>query len=196
MIKKILLGLALVLVLLVIVVAMQPADFRITRTATIDGPPALVVQQINDFHNWHAWSPFEKLDPDAKRTFSGSESGKDAKYGWSGNDQMGEGEMTITKSTPEEVRIDLHFIRPRPDNSEAIFQFKPVGEKTEVTWIMEGKKDLIAKAMFLFIDMDKMLGAMFEEGLTSLNTSVKDKQASTSEKPAEASAPAEASEEK
>ena len=54
MIKKLILGiLALVVVgvvVLCVVVAMQPADFKITRSATFNAPPEKVFEQINDFH--------------------------------------------------------------------------------------------------------------------------------------------------
>ena len=51
----ILLGLAAIVVGLVIVIAMQPADFRVERSATIPAPPAEVFAQVNDFHAWKEW---------------------------------------------------------------------------------------------------------------------------------------------
>src|SRR2546423_1719225 len=115
MIRKILLAipiqLLLALVGLAIFVAVQPADFHLTRSDKIDAPPAQVFAQVNDFHNWKAWSPWVKLDPNAKESFLGPSSGTGAGFTWAGNEEVGEGRMTIVESKPNElVRIKLEFM--------------------------------------------------------------------------------------
>jgi len=57
MLKKVLIALAAIVAIFLIVVALQPADFRVERTATIAAPQADVFAQVNDFHKWDAWSP-------------------------------------------------------------------------------------------------------------------------------------------
>src|SRR5438094_4163018 len=112
----ILIGVAAVVLILVAVIALQPADFRITRTATISAPAADVFAQVNDFHKWEAWSPWAKLDPNAKSTFEGPPVGTGAIVKWSGNDEVGVGSMTITESRPNElIRIKLDFVKPPQD---------------------------------------------------------------------------------
>ncbi len=76
---------------------MAEDTYTVTRSATIDAPPARVYEQVVDFHNWHNWSPWEDLDPDLKRTYTGSESGKGAAYAWTGNRKAGEGRMEMTR---------------------------------------------------------------------------------------------------
>ena len=61
MLKRILIGIAALIVLFIAVVAMQPADFKIVRSATVSAPAAIVFAQVNDFHKWDAWSPW-RLD--------------------------------------------------------------------------------------------------------------------------------------
>jgi uncharacterized protein YndB with AHSA1/START domain len=165
-------GLAVIVaaaVVFVIVVALQPAAFRITRSATIAAPPAEVFAQVNDFHNWDAWSPWAKLDPACKYTFEGPPSGTGAVFTWSGNDQVGEGRMTITESRPNElIRIQLDFIRPFKSTCTTEFEFKPEGEQTAVTWTMSGEKDFLSKGFCLFMDMDKTVGGDFEKGLAQM----------------------------
>ena len=80
MIMPILIGLAVVVVVFVIVVAMRPEDFRVTRSAIISAPPPTVFEQVNDFHKWDDWSPWAKLDPTCKNTFDGAPAGKGAKF--------------------------------------------------------------------------------------------------------------------
>jgi polyketide cyclase/dehydrase/lipid transport protein len=159
---------ALVLVF-VVVVATRPADFRITRSATIPASPPAVFVQVNDLHNWQQWSPWAKLDPDAKVTFDGPTAGKGASFHWAGNSQVGEGTMTLVESQPSElVRFKIEFMKPFTATNDAEFTFKPVGDQTEITWTMSGKNNFMAKAFSLFVDCDKMVGGEFEKGLENL----------------------------
>jgi uncharacterized protein YndB with AHSA1/START domain len=168
-IGNVLLGLAVVVALLVVAVALQPADYRVTRSATIAAPPAAVFAQVNDFHDWETWSPWAKLDPACKYSYEGAAAGEGAVFKWSGNDQVGEGGMTILESRPNElVRIKLEFLRPFADSCSTEFTFKPEGEHTAVSWTMSGKKNLVAKAFCLFTNMDKTLGGEFEKGLAQM----------------------------
>src|SRR5436309_15413107 len=106
MLRKILLigggSIAALLVLLALVVAMQPSEFRISRSAKMNAPPSAVFAQVNDFHNWDAWSPWTKLDPNAKTTFEGPTSGTGSTFSWSGNDKIGAGRQAIVESVPDE----------------------------------------------------------------------------------------------
>lgn len=169
MLKKILLALAAVVIVFLIVVALQPSGFSIARSVTIDTPPAVPFALVNNLPRWQAWSPFEKLDPAMKRTFEGPQEGVGAIYRWAGNDQAGEGTMTIIESRPGElVRIQLDFIKPFAGKAEAQFVFKPAGTGSTATWAMTGQNNFIGKAMCLFINMDKCVGDQFTEGLTAL----------------------------
>jgi len=173
MLKKVLIGIVVVIAGFLAVVAIQPAEFHITRSATIAAPPAAVFAQVNDFHNWEAWSPWEKIDPQMKRTYEGPLSGRDAVYGWVGNSEVGEGRMTLTESRPAElVRIRLEFLKPFPATNTAEFTFKPDGSGTAVTWSMDGKKNFVSKAFCLFMNMDKMIGGQFEKGLAQMKSIV------------------------
>jgi hypothetical protein len=75
MLKKILIGVAVIIAALIGFVAMQPDDFRIERSAIVAAPASVVFTQVNDFHKWQAWSPWAKLDPAAKAAFGGAGGG-------------------------------------------------------------------------------------------------------------------------
>jgi hypothetical protein len=163
----------LVIALFVIVVAMRPADFRIARTVTMAAPAARIFPNVNDFRQWQAWSPYDKRDPDMKRTYEGAPAGVGAVYGWNGDNNVGEGRSTIVESkAPELVRIKLEFFRPFKGTNQAEFTFQPNGSGTAVTWALEGKYNFITKAMGLFLSMDKMIGGDFEQGLANLKANV------------------------
>jgi hypothetical protein len=169
MLLTIILILAAVILVFAGIVAMQPADYRVSRTATISAPPATVFSQVNDFHNWKAWSPWAKLDPNALNTFQGPDAGTGSIFSWAGNNKVGEGRMTITESRPNElVKIALEFVKPFRSNSTSQFAFRPENGHTVVTWSMDGKNNFIAKAFCMFMNMDKMLGGEFEKGLADM----------------------------
>ena len=169
MMLKILIGLAAIVVVLVVVIAMRPAEFRVERTATISAPAPVVFAQVNDFRQWEAWSPYAKRDPAMKKSFEGAPAGVGAIYTWSGNNEVGEGRTTIIESRPNElVRIKLEFVRPFAATSTAEFTFRPEGERTAVTWSLDGRNGFPAKAMGLVMNMDRMIGDDFEKGLAQM----------------------------
>ena len=150
-------------------VAMQPSEYRVARSATIAAPPAAVFEQVNDFHKWEAWSPWAKLDPDAKATFEGPPAGPGAIFKWSGNNEVGEGTMTVTESRPAHlISIKLDFVKPMAGTSTTEFTFKPQGDQTNVTWAMFGQNNFVSRAICMFMNQDKMVGGYFEQGLENL----------------------------
>jgi len=173
MIIKILIGLVVVVVVFAVIVALQPSEFRVVRSATISALAPAVFAQVNDFHKWEAWNPWAKLDPAMKQTYEGAPAGTGAIYTWSGNKEVGEGRMTLTESRPNElIRIKLEFFKPFAATNTAEFTFKPEGNQTTVTWSMTGENNFIAKAVHLFMNMDKMVGGQFEKGLAQMKSVV------------------------
>jgi Polyketide cyclase / dehydrase and lipid transport len=173
MVKTTLIVLAAVALFVVVVVAMQPSEFSVARSTTVAAPPAAVFAQVNDFHRWEAWNPWGKIDPAMKQTYQGAPAGTGAIYTWTGNKEVGEGRMTLTESRPNDlIRIKLEFFKPFAATNTAEFAFKPEGNQTLVTWSMRGDNNFIAKAIHLFISMDKMVGGQFEEGLASMKSVV------------------------
>jgi uncharacterized protein YndB with AHSA1/START domain len=171
MLKKTLIVIAVILVVFLIIVATRPADFRIARSVTIAAPPPVVFAQVNDFRKWEPWNPWGKIDPAMKQTYEGPSAGKGASYSWVGNKDVGEGRMTITESRPTDlVVINLEFIKPFAAVNTTEFTFKPEGNQTTVTWTMTGQNNFMAKAMCMFMNMDKMVGGQFEKGLAAMKS--------------------------
>ncbi len=152
-----------------IVVARRPSEFRVSRTTTIAAPAPVVFAQVNDFHKWSAWSPYEKRDPQMRKTYEGAPAGTGAVYSWAGNREVGEGRTTIVESRPSDlIRIRLEFEKPFKATSTAEFTFEPDGERTAVTWSLTGRHNFVMKAMCLFMNMDRMTGGDFEKGLADM----------------------------
>ncbi len=151
--------------------ATKPDTFRVQRSASIKAPPEKIYALINDLHGWGAWSPYEKKDPEMKRTHSGAPSGKGAIYEWHGNKNVGQGRMEIVEASPPwKIIIKLDFISPFEAHNIAEFTMAPSGDTTNVTWEMHGPAPLISKVMQVFINMDAMVGNDFADGLTNLKT--------------------------
>jgi uncharacterized protein YndB with AHSA1/START domain len=174
MLKIILVALPIVITVLGLVVTMQSSEFRVVRTATLSAPAQTLFALVNDFHRWEAWSPWERLDPTLERSYSGAPAGVGAVYSWVGNKQVGEGRMTILESHPNNlIRFKLEFLKPFAATHTAEFTFEPEGDRTRVTWNMFGEKNFLSKAIGLFLNMEKMIGNNFEQGLGQMELAAK-----------------------
>jgi uncharacterized protein YndB with AHSA1/START domain len=165
-------GIIVVLVSMVLALAAnQPDTFRVERKMEIKAAPDKVFAVVDDFHQWAAWSPWEHLDPNMKKAFSGPASGKGAGYTWEGNKDVGKGAMEITDaSAPAKIDIKLDFLAPFEAHNTTEFTFASSGDGTMVTWAMTGPNPFPMKIMHVFISMDAMVGKDFERGLGNLKS--------------------------
>jgi uncharacterized protein YndB with AHSA1/START domain len=165
---------ALLIILLVVAAvaiyaATRPNSFRVERSLLISASPERIFALINDFHAWTKWSPYENLDPNLQRSYSGAASGQGAAYAWQGNGKAGKGSMTIAQSQPpSHIAIDLDFIKPFRATNKVDFTIAPEGGAARVTWAMQGQWPYMAKLMGLFMNMDNLIGRDFEKGLANL----------------------------
>ena len=146
------------------------AGFSLSRSTRVQADVATVHALIDDFREWPKWSPWEGVDPDLRRDYSGPDHGVGSTYHWSGNKKAGEGEMQIKESTPTSVVVDLEFLKPFKATNVTTFSLVPAGDATEVTWTMTGTRgalmSLLGKLFF-----DKAIGRDFEKGLAALKQS-------------------------
>ena len=140
-------------------------SFSQTHETTIAAPPATVHALVADFREWQKWSPWEGLDPDLERDYSGE--GVNQRYRWSGNKQAGEGEMRMTGLTPERIDLDLEFIKPFKAQNKIDFVLTPEGDGTRVAWTMSGHRNVLLAAMGKAF-FDKAIAKDFDRGLASL----------------------------
>jgi hypothetical protein len=143
------------------------ASFSMTRSTTVDAPPERVHPLIDDFRAWQQWSPWEGVDPDLQRTYTGPERGVGSHYAWSGNKKAGEGTMEITSSTPSAVVVDLRFLKPFKATNVTRFDLTPVGGGTRVDWTMTGERNAVMSLMGKLF-FDQAIGKDFDRGLASL----------------------------
>jgi len=177
MLKTVAVVVVVLILALLVFAATKPDTFRVQRAASINAPPETIFALINDFHDWGSWSPFERLDPAMKRTYTGAPNGEGSVYEWKGNRKAGAGRMEIAESSPpSKVTIKLDFVRPMEGHNIIEFTLEPKGDSTNVTWAMHGPNPYLAKVMTIFCSMDKMVGKDFETGLANMKT-IAEKQA-------------------
>ena len=164
---------AIVIIAFLVIASMRPSTFSLQRSINVNATPEKIFPHLNDFKNWGAWSPWEKMDPELKRSFSGSASGKGAHYSWIGNKKVGEGNMEITRSVPSSnIELDLNFLKPFKASNVTEFKITQNGNTSNVNWEMRGPLNLFMKIMHMFMNMDKMVGKDFEAGLANLKSIV------------------------
>ncbi len=152
---------------------MSEDTFSVQRRTTIDARSDAVYAELVDFRRWEHWSPWEGLDPDLQRTYSGPESGVGSRYGWVGNRKVGAGSMEMTQAVQDSsVEIRLEFLKPFKATNTVRIELTAEGGGTAVSWTMTGAKTLMTKIMGIFWPMDKMVGGDFERGLAQLKSLV------------------------
>lgn len=169
MFKKILIAVVLISGVFAVLVSMRPDEFQVSRTIRIAAAPERIFPYVNNVQSWDKWSPWAKIDPQAKFSYEGPAEGVGAISRWDGNNEVGTGSMTVIESRPNEyIKFDLEFLKPFAGHNTADFVFKSEADKTTVTWSMSGKNNFITKAVGLFLNCDKMVGDQFEKGLENL----------------------------
>ena len=171
MLSLIAIGAGILIAALLGVAAARPNTFRVQRSRKIQAPPETIFALLQDFRQWPAWSPYEKLDPAMSREYSGAPSGAGAVYQWAGNRKAGAGRAEIIDArAPQRVVIKLDFLKPFEGHHTAEFALAAQGDATTVTWAMYGPQPYLCKLMSLFVNMDRMIGKEFEAGLANLES--------------------------
>ncbi len=146
---------------------------QVSRSIKIDRPAKMVFKAVNSMHTFNAWSPWAKLDPDAKYEFSGPVNGVGSKMSWSGNEEVGSGRQEIIESNPyESVKLELYFDGQGDDPSWATHQIKDMGDSSEITWVFDADFKGNIMGRYFGMMMDGMLGPQYESGLRNLKALV------------------------
>jgi effector-binding domain-containing protein len=171
MLRKILVGLVVVLVVLAVVGLILPRHVEVKRSVTINRPASLVYATVNSFALFPKWSPWQDLDPNMTQTTEGPRDGVGAKLVWKGNDKVGSGTQVITASTTDRsVASDLDF--GDMGAAKSLMTLAPDGNMTRVTWTVDVDMGANPIGHYIGLTMDGMLGKDFASGLNRLKTLV------------------------
>ena len=168
MLKKILVGIVLLVAVFIVIMMMQPSNYHVERTARINAPAEIVWTQISDFEHWKAWNPWQKLDPEQRITISGDAGTVGHSSHWAG-ENTGKGTMTISEATePSRLVINLDFDEPMESQAQTTLDVDPQGDAVDVTWSIDGANDFMGKFFGLVMGMEDMIGSAYESGLADL----------------------------
>lgn len=160
---------AIVIVVFLVVKAVQSPHYVIARSVVINAPADKVFPYLNTRAIANSWNPFLKQDPAVKITLSGPGAGVGSKTAWEGNTRMGAGNAEVIESVPNDhILVKLDMQRPMACRQVASYWLEPAGNGTKVTWKVEGDNTFIPRVMCTFMNMDKMVGGAFLQGLTEL----------------------------
>ncbi|MCH9661691.1 MAG: SRPBCC family protein [Bacteroidetes bacterium] len=163
-------GLAILIGIIVLLILIAPKKYQVSRSIVIDKPVSEVFQYIKQVKNQDHWSPWQKRDPNMKKTLTGVDGEVGFTTRWeSDHKQVGHGEQEI-KSIIENERMEseLRFLKPFKSVSNGYFTTEAEGNGTKVTWGFYGTHKVPVNVMMMFFNMDKAVGKDFEEGLTDL----------------------------
>jgi polyketide cyclase/dehydrase/lipid transport protein len=163
-------GIGVLAIIGVLVYAATLSDtFQVQRSLRINASADKIFPLINDMRSMNTWNPFAEADPNIKITYTGPDSGKGARYEWTGDSKVGEGNIEITDaSSPNKVTLQLNMLKPLEAHNTVVFTLVPNGNGTDVTWAMNGERPFIGKVMDAVFNMDRMVGGQFEKGLAKL----------------------------
>ena len=169
---KFLKGLLVVVIILVIAVVIMgmsaDSEYRVERTVNIDACYGDVYAKISDFHSWNEWGPWAKNDPDCKYTYEGNVAEVGMKSMWFGDPELtGSGSMTCTEISDAGIIFDLDFLTPHESSSKGSMMMEKTDDGINVTWTSYGEFNGLMEKIFMgvFMDLDEMMGPMFEQGL-------------------------------
>jgi|SRR5271156_3808836 len=169
MLVRVVLIVACLIAAVLLFAASKPKTFQLQRSITIKAPPEKIFPFINDLHQWSAWAPQDKEDPNIQRTFSGAAAGEGAASNWQGSGSSGQGRMLITESVPDrKVSVAVDFAKPFVAHNVNVFTLEPTGDSTTVSWNFTGENVYMLKLMSIFVPMERVMGKHFDDGLANL----------------------------
>lgn len=165
----VLICLGLAVLMLLAYAATRPDEFRVERRLRIAAPADRLWPLVGELGGFNRWNPYERKDPLIKTRYDGASRGVGSRYAWE-SDKVGTGSMEIIDQQPgRAVKMKLDFVKPFEAHNQAEFALQPTADgATEVRWTMHGPANFVSKLMGVFIDMDKMVGRDFEDGLQNL----------------------------
>jgi effector-binding domain-containing protein len=169
--KKIFYVILALIALYFILAFFGPSEIRAERSIFVNAPVETVREKLGNYQYFHdRWSPWTRRDTTMKTEYSGDPGKPGHKHRWSGNSDVGSGEMEIASFSGDTIVQKIHF--ERGGDAQARYIAEKAGEGTKVTWIMHSKVGFMGRTPMLFMNMEKMMGDDFEEGLQNLKKAI------------------------
>ncbi len=169
MLKKMLVGMVVVVVLVLLVGWFLPRDFAMERSIVVNRPESQVHAYLASLKNQQEWSPWAKMDPKAMNDFSGEDGAVGSIHRWSGNADVGKGEQEVKNIFPGRIDIELRFQEPMEGKAQAYFLIEAIGEnETKVTWGFSSTSKYPVSIMCFVMKRAGFMAKIFDQGLAVL----------------------------
>ncbi len=166
MLKKILIGLVVIIVILVIVGFLLPTDYEVSRYIVIDAKPSRIHDLVGDLKRWDDWMTWKEQDPTIEVTYGKKTTGVGARQTWTGKD--GEGEIVFTSTDSKRgVEYDMSFDQGKYVSKASIL-YEEMGKSTRVTWTMKGEWPTPVIGGYMVMLVTPMIGESFQQSLSNL----------------------------
>jgi len=169
--KKVLyviIGLAVIYLILCLV---GPKATTVVRSTTINAQVDAVKMQMADLKFFQEkWSPWSERDPQMTVTYIGEMGQPGYGYTWKGNDEVGQGTLTVVGFNGDSLLQKLSFEGMGDSKTFYVVNAKDAG--TNVTWGSSMDFAFFGRGMMLFMNMGKMMGGDFENGLDKLKKGI------------------------
>lgn len=170
-IKRIALVILSLIVLLLILAAFVSKDYAVEREIVIHKPKQEVFDYIKFVKNQDHFSKWNMMDPKMVKTYKGMDGQVGFVYSWnSKNEDLGIGSQEISKIVEgERLETKLHFIEPMNSEDDAYIATEAIDSNTtKVKWGFKGELPYPFNVLRLVMNLDKMIGADLETGLSNL----------------------------
>lgn len=169
MIKKLSYLLIGIIAIILVVAALLPGSYTVERSIEIAKPPEVVYPLVADYNNWLKWSPWPKMDPEAKQTVSGTAGAPGHSWSWEG-ETSGVGSMTLALAEENRsVQSKLVFKKPMASEADDSILLEATPTGTKVTWRNTGNLPYPV-GRFFGLGVEGMLGPQFEQGLAGIKS--------------------------
>jgi effector-binding domain-containing protein/uncharacterized protein YndB with AHSA1/START domain len=174
--KKIGIGLIVLILFLVVVSFFLPSKVHVERSIQMKASPESVYKLVVNFKNWDQWSPWHKMDPNWQVTWGEKTEGLGANYSWKSNhSSVGNGRSEIVEATPyESLKMEMYFMEGGKP-AYGGWNFEKNDEGVKVTNTMDGDAGMNPFMRWMNLFMNSLVGKHFEDGLNNLKNIVESK---------------------
>ena len=157
-----------IIIAILLISLMMPSKYMVEKTIVIKSPPTTVQEYVANLNQYSAWNPWQQMEPNAKKSISGTPKTPGHKYAWEGK-KIGIGSLTLNSFDNKHINFDLEFIKPFKSKAKDNWLLEPWGDgnETKVTWQNNGELPWpMGRLMSPMIN--KNLNQQFEAGLNNL----------------------------
>lgn len=169
--KRILFVIVIIIALPLIIALFVKKDYAVERDVVINKSVEEVFDYVKYLKNQDNYSRWALMDPEMEKSYSGTDGTAGFISAWdSDNKEVGKGEQEIMQITDgKQIDYELRFYEPFESTDKAYMTTEMLSEnETKVKWGFRGKVKYPMNIMFLFMDMEELIGNDLGTGLEKL----------------------------